>query len=308
MPAFAPVFEPQLATDAIITEIANDASAPAIVKSGAVNLSGGFPRKNADPTALGTKIDVPYFNLPGEGQDVDTLDTAVTFNEGVPSKQQAAIKIWVYGWKYNDWVKLTLEGNGDPYSQLAKIVVQKKWNVAIAKESITQMNASALSLDKSASTITYDALVDALAMFGDQEKDIAAFICHSAIFAAMRKVKNANGDPILLKGSNGESGPAVGPAGGDVWMILDKYPVVVSDLCPVAPAAGEVPTKYTSFFAKKDSVLYWYEPGGFNVQEFKDITVTPTVNKFKIEVYKANHLYHPYPGSTYDGVVKLITQ
>ncbi len=145
-------------------------------------------------------------------------------------------------------------------------------------------------MNASSGTISYDAIVDALSAFGENEDSVAAVVVHPKVYSDLRKLKDTTGQPVFVNAQNGARAQVLG------------LPLIVSRRAPVISGA---PNTYVTLFVRRGALALWYN-GTPSVETDKDIaadTVLAAVN-----VYFVAHRYSRLPGDTDPVVVRLVTR
>jgi N4-gp56 family major capsid protein len=177
---------------------------------------------------------------------------------------------------------------GDPISEAARqlgIVIANKVDSDIKAE----LESTTLAVDYSATgVIDYNAIVQALAQFGENYDDILALVVHSKQAADLLKDSNfinaaAFGQPVMVNGY-----AAIGKVAG--------IPVVISDR--ITKTTG-TPDTYTALLLRKNAVALAYKRQ-LKIEQDRDIlkrtTVIAGTMHYAVKLLDANR------------VVKIITQ
>jgi HK97 family phage major capsid protein len=144
--------------------------------------------------------------------------------------------------------------------------------------------------------ISYDEVVDAMALLGDEAGDWAALAVHSKTLAAMRKERDnvggaGLGRPLLVPNAFEGKLPT--------YMGL---PVIVSDRLPVASGT---PDLYTSLLLKKESLTFWMaDISDGDIATDRDILKNSDIGA--IHIYWAAHRYLRLNGMSKPGVVRIV--
>lgn len=232
----------------------------------------------------GDTVKVPYFSALGEMDDV-AENTALTPAALAMTSETAAVVHSGKAAEITEWAQLAA-AFADPYAEIGRQF--KELLVRRAdKELITKAETSTLSVTK-ATTIDYDAVIDAKMQWGDEQADIALMLVHSKVLGDMYKLKDSAGRPLLVESAN--AGELARFAG---------IPVGVSDR--ISLAAGN----YTNLIVKKGALAFWFNKTP-TVQNDTDILRDTQI--LAMHAYFVAHLYTKMPGTTKPGVVKLITK
>lgn len=233
----------------------------------------------------GDTINFPKWDVLSEATDL-TEATAMGTEVLGTSKVSATIKEIGKAVEISDTAVLT--AIGDPISEAARqlgIVIANKVDSDIKAELESTTNA----VDKSGTgVINYDAIVEALAKFGENYEDVLALVVHSKQAADLLKDSNfinaaAFGEPVMVNGYY-----AIGKIAG--------IPVVISDRITVTSGT---PDKYTALLLRKNAVALAYKRQ-LKIEQDRDILARTTViagtMHYAVKLLDANR------------VVKIITQ
>jgi N4-gp56 family major capsid protein len=177
---------------------------------------------------------------------------------------------------------------GDPISEAARqlgIVIANKVDSDIKAE----LESTTLAVDYSATgVIDYNAIVQALAQFGENYDDILALVVHSKQAADLLKDSNfinaaAFGQPVMVNGY-----AAIGKVAG--------IPVVISDR--ITKTTG-TPDTYTALLLRKNAVALAYKRQ-LKIEQDRDILKRTTVI--------AGTMHYAVKLLDENRVVKIITQ
>jgi len=279
-------------SDLIIPEILVDAVQGAWPNRVALE---GTPAVVESPTLPGgvrggDTVKVPYFNVIGEfdivpeGQALTPVKITMTSETATVQRAGKAVEM-------STWAELSAR-YADPYAELARQLIEgamRAFDAALV-DAANASGAGQTTVDRSTSTITYDAIVDALNAFGDAQMDVAAVVVHSKVLGDLRKVKDSNGLPLFVDAQQGGLPRVLG------------LPLIVSDRAPVITGT---PTKYVSLFVVRGGLALWYnnEP---TIETDRDILADSTV--LAVNTYFVAHRYKRLPLYDKPPVVRLITQ
>ena len=271
------VFIPSLLVDAIKTAFTGLA---VMQGTGAVavqtNMSEGASK-------VGSKVIIPYFTNMGEAEDITTDGNALTPASLTSSTTEATVK---HSGKAFEMTYLAKSGASDPYGEAARQIVEackRRIDKACVDACSDETNWSSFITDGSASTFNIDALVDTMALFGDQPDDYAALVVHSKIRRDMYKIKDTTGRPILTDSQNGA--PPVLRAYG--------IPVITSDR---VKATSNV---YSNLLLKKNAIGVWIDGTPRVLTQVNALTDSEVV---AAHIYWCANRYTILPGSTLPGV------
>ena len=279
-------------SDLIIPEILVDAVQGAWPNRVALE---GTPAVVESPTLPGgvrggDTVKVPYFNVIGEfdivpeGQALTPVKITMTSETATVQRAGKAVEM-------STWAELSAR-YADPYAELARQLIEgamRAFDAALV-DAANASGAGQTTVDRSTSTITYDAIVDALNAFGDAQMAVAAVVVHSKVLGDLRKVKDSNGLPLFVDAQQGGLPSVLG------------LPLIVSDRAPVITGT---PTKYVSLFVVRGGLALWYnnEP---TIETDRDILADSTV--LAVNTYFVAHRYKRLPLYDKPPVVRLITQ
>ena len=271
------VFIPSLLVDAIKTGFAGmtvmQGTGAAIVRT---NMSEGASK-------VGSKVIIPYFTNMGEAEDVSTDGGALTPASLTSSTTEATVK---HSGKAFEMTYLAKSGAGDPYAEAAAQIVEackRRIDKAIIDAASLETDWSSYIMDGSASTFNLEALVDTMALFGDQPDDFAALVVHSKIRRDMYKIKDTTGRPILTDSQNG------------VPPVLRAYgiPVITSDRVKASTGV------YSNLLVKKNSIGVWIDG---NPKVLTDTIALSDSEVVAAHIYWCANRYTIMPGSDKPGV------
>lgn len=239
----------------------------------------------------GDKVKVPYFGILGEFEQV-AEGAPLTVTKLSMTSEEATVRRAGRAFEVTSWAQLAAM-YADPYTEATRQILEgarREFDRALVEAANSTTGGGVATQDASTGTITYDALVDALAQFGDAQVDVAAVIVHSKVLADLRKLKDTTGQPIFVDAQQGGLPRVMG------------LPLIVSDRAPVITGT---PTKYVTLIVRRGALALWYN-GTPTVETDKDILADSTV--VAVNVYYAAHRYSRLPGSDKPTVVRLITQ
>ena len=239
----------------------------------------------------GDKVKVPYFGVLGEfervpeGAPLTVTKLSMTSEEAVVQRAGKAVEL-------STWAQMAAM-YADPYAEAARQILegaQREFDRALVEAANSTTGGGVATHDASTGTITYDALVDALAKFGDAQVDVAAVIVHSKVLADLRKLKDTTGQPIFVDAQQGGLPRVMG------------LPLIVSDRAPVITGKS---TGYVTLIVRRGALALWYN-GTPTIETDRNILADTT--RMVVNIYYAAHRYSRLPGSDKPTVVRLITQ
>lgn len=192
----------------------------------------------------GKVVQVPRLSNLGDFEEV-AEGIALTPVGLTMTSDEATVKRFGKAFSQTYWTQLAA-AYADPYGAASRMMLEGVGR-AVDKgliDAARAPGADLLSLDISAlqggaSKPSYDALVDARALWGDESDDVVLIGCHSKTYASLHKIKDSQGRPLLVDPVDGK----LATFGG--------IPVKVSDR--FAPT-GDV---YETFLFKRESVACW---------------------------------------------------
>jgi HK97 family phage major capsid protein len=279
-------------SDLIIPEILVDAVQAAWPNRVALE---GTPAVVESPTLPGgarggDTVKVPYFNAIGEF-DIVPEGQALTPVKITMISETATVQRAGKAVEMSTWAELSAR-YADPYAELARQLVEgamRAFDAALI-DAANASGAGQTTVDRSTSTITYDAIVDALNAFGDAQVDVAAVVVHSKVVGDLRKVKDLNGLPLFTDAQQGGLPRVLG------------LPLIVSDRAPVITGT---PTKYVTLFVLRGGLALWYN-GEPKIETDRDIL--QDTEMMAVNTYFVAHRYKRPPLYDKPPVVRLITQ
>lgn len=279
---------PEVLADAIQAEFAGKLSI--LGGSGAAVVANGLPSNKGGDT-----VKVPYFDALGEMEDV-AEDVALTPEDLTMSNETATVIHAGKAVEISEWARMAAQ-YADPYAELARqfrVLAERRADAALLTAATAALPGGN-SLDRSAAatpTITYDHMVDAKMVWGDEHDNVALIGMHSKVYGDALKLADTTGRPLLIpKANDGDFDRFVG------------MPVRVSDRNTID--AVPTPDEYHTLLIKRGALALWYAEAPrvlFDVDVLKDNEV------LAIHMYFAAHRYLRPPGSSKPGVVRLITQ
>lgn len=239
----------------------------------------------------GQIVTVPYFNSMGEMEDLPNEGDALTPVKLSMSEETATTSHSGKAVELTYWAQLAAS-YADPYGEAARqfrIITERRVDLALFDRATASLPSDYV-LDRSGShTITYDDVVDAQLLWGEEFQNIVFMTVHSKVYGDMLKLKDTTGRPLLTLPTNNDVARFAG------------VPIAISDK---NTKSADGSPKYTSLLLKAGAVVFWYNSTP-RVLTDKDILADTDV--LAIHMYYATHRYLRQPGSTKPGVVKLIT-
>lgn len=164
-------------------------------QQGAVMVSDTMPNGR-----IGEVVTVPYFGNIGEFQN-NPEDTASVPSMLKTTNETASVGRQSLSFEVTEWARGSSPPGTDPYEEATRQISVAATR-AMDKLTIAAAAGTDLVHDVYSSTtpayINYDRMVDALALYGDEDNDIVAMVTHSRVMADMRKLKDGAGRPLLI--------------------------------------------------------------------------------------------------------------
>jgi hypothetical protein len=129
--------------------------------------------------------------------------------------------------------------DADPYAECAR-QIQEAAVRAMDSLCITEAATTALVRDVYSATtpvaLDWDVVADARAKWGDAQDGIVGMVCHSQVECNLRKLRDANGRPLLL--DNMVNGDMVQRFNGIPLVVSDRVPLTGSSMSSTVTEAG----------------------------------------------------------------------
>lgn len=239
----------------------------------------------------GDTIKVPYFGALGEFETV-AEGAALTPAKLTMTTEEAVVQRAGKLFEVTTWASMAAM-YADPYAEATRQILEgarRAFDRALVDAAASTRGGGVQTVDASSGTISYDAIVDALAAFGENEDSVAAVVMHPKVLNDLRKAKSSDGTPLFLNPQDGGRPRVLG------------LPIIVSRRAPVI--SGN-PNTYVTLFVRRGALALWYN-GTPSIETDKDIasdTLLAAVN-----VYFVAHRYSRLPGDTDPVVVRLVTR
>jgi len=179
----------------------------------------------------GEIVNVPYFDSLGELDDITTDGDGLSLTTFGQTAEQATVN---HSGKMFEMTRLARAGANDPYAEASKQMAEaarRRFDRALIE------CASSTPLVQTYTTSDFlqpDMLTDAQSLFADEENDIAGLVVHSKVKASLRKVKDADGNSILVDAKEGGLAR------------INGIPIITTDRAPVQGSMGAVTSAGTS--------------------------------------------------------------
>ena len=199
-----------------------------LASQGAVVVQDGMPAFG--PAFIGNEITIPYFGTLGEF--VSNPDgTAVSVSDIALMNEKATVIRESMAFEVSRWAQASGPQDADPYEEASSQIVEASGR-SMDKLIIAEANNTPFIYDVyDASTpqnLDVDVLSDARGeLWGDENSDIVAMVAHSRTVTSLRKLRDANGRPLLLENF---------AEGNDVPRFMG-VPIVESDRAPITGTA-----------------------------------------------------------------------
>lgn len=192
---------------------------------------------------IGNTITIPYFGTLGEFS-ANAEDTAATPQALKMKSETATVARQSLAFEVSRWAQLSGPEDGDPYEEAARQIreaaVRAMDSLCITEAATTPLVKDVYSATAaSASYLNWDLVTDGRAKWGDEQDSIVGMVVHSQVEAGLRKLRDANGRPLLLDGMvNGDS---VTRFNGIPLVISDRLPLTSSTMGTVTEAGTTPP-------------------------------------------------------------------
>ncbi len=241
---------------------------------------------------IGEKISVPYFNAIGEFSELND-GVAITPTEFQSSREQNTVKRYGLAFDMTRWAKLAEAGH--PYEVATKMVIasaKRKIDsilVDAAKTNLPEAMVNDISSGQgSASKLSYQAFIDALSKFGDEQNDKVTIIMHSAKWAELVALMGSDGHPIFADAAKGGGKSIFG------------CPVVLSD-----KLVSDASSNFTTLLVKPNALVAWVNK---NLRPFEDYNGLTDSHLVTLNMYAVAHRYSALPGHSKCGVAAIISK
>ena len=246
----------------------------------------------------GDKVKVPYFGTLGEMEDIVNEGDALTPEKLSESFEEAVVRHSGKAFERTEWARLAAQE--DPYPEAARqfaVIARRRADRGLIDEA-TKVLPSEFVNDISggagdAAKISYDAMVDTVGSWGDEQEAIRLLGVHSKVYRDLLKLKDGMNRPLLV----------VPTTDADVPRFMG-VPVYVSDKCKKVDMGGGN-FVYESIIAKEAALAFWFQS---TPRVLTDSDALADSELAAIHMYWVAHRYLRARGSTKPGVVKLITK
>lgn len=240
----------------------------------------------------GDTVSVPYFGTLGEAEILN--DGEALTPEGITeTKEQAVVQRGGKAFETTEWARMA--ANADPYEEAARqfgVIMRRLFDSQLIAAATASLPSAYINdvTGTPGQLLNYDIVADTTGLWGDQQENIELIACHSKVYRDLLKLKDTTGRNLLQL-----------PTQGNEPARIYGIPVVVSDRCKVI--AGS-PNKYESLIIKRDALALWMAETP-RVKTGEDILADSDI--VAIHTYFATYRYLRVRGSTYPGVLKVVT-
>lgn len=250
----------------------------------------------AGPDNVGDQVKVPYFNLIGDLEDVNTDGGELSPAKLTSAAELATIKHSGKGVEFTRWARMNPT---DPYAEGTRQIVAataRRADVALIDVARDTTGWSAYTSDLfSASTpkkLDYDQIVAGMAKLGDEGMGEmpSLMAVHSKVMGDLRLAKDADGKPRLVKTAVGEL-PYLDTLG---------IPIMTSDKLTATASGGA--DKYQTLLMWPGSVVFWANGTPLFLEEQN--ARKPSDSMF-VHIYWCAHRYLNRRQKSKPGVVHL---
>ena len=283
------LLEPEILADAVLGYIS--AGVPVMQDTGAARFETGLPDEYAK---VGVQVTIPYFGSLGEWEDVAVDGDGLTPAPFASTDEQATV---IHTGKAFEITRRAQANGTDPYKEMARQLVgglRKRLDKGLIETAAANVATAwnPYTFDNQAvgdGKISYDALIEAEALFSDEDSDIAAYVVHPAKYKDLRLIKDGTGRPIFQE-----------PKAGHPATILG-VPVFRTASSTLVSGAT-----YKTLILKREAMVAW-------ISDISDKDIQTAVNILTntdvaaMHVYFAVHRYLRMNGKSLPGVVHLLT-
>ena len=187
---------------------------------------------------IGNTITMPYFGVIGDFA-ANAEDTAATPVAIKTKSETATVARQSLAFEVSRWAQMSGPDDADPYVECARQIQE---SAVRAMDSLCLTAAAATPLVKdvySATTpvvLDWDLITDARTKWGDDQGSIVGAVVHSQVEAGLRKLRDANGRPLLLDGM--VDGYNVTRFNGVPLVVSDRVPLTGSSMSSTVTEAG----------------------------------------------------------------------
>lgn len=278
-------FQPEVVADSVLGYVSAGLSVMGATGAGVVK--GGLSRSNG----VGAQVTIPYFGSIGKFETISTDGDALTPAAFAQTEELATIVHGGLSFELTAWAMANGTGaDAEAARQVKEALVDYIDDLMINAAAANVATAwDAYTEDDTGSTITYDGIIDAQGILGEEGTDIAAMVCHSKVATDLRKLKFSNGQPVFTDAVNGGLPRVAG------------FPVFVTDKAALKNGAV-----YKTLLLKRGSLAFWMaDMTESDILSDVDILKHTTIGA--VHVYGAVHRFNRMSGRVKPGVVHLLT-
>lgn len=209
-----------------------------LVSAGAVVVDDSMPV--ADPSFIGNEITVPYFGTLGEFES-NPDGSSITPKAISQTNEKATVTRSSMAFEVSRWARGSFPQDRDPYEEAADQIRQAAVREMDKRIISAAMGTPLIHDVYSASvpqTLNYDVMADARSIWGDENQDVVGMIAHSRTVTDLRKLKAADGRPLLIESFRENEVPRFC---GLPIIESDRAPLTGSSMGTVTPAGTTPP-------------------------------------------------------------------
>jgi HK97 family phage major capsid protein len=258
--------------------------------TGAATVNSSMPTHAPSGAKIngGDTIKIPYFGTVGEMEDVTAEGDALTPTSLTMSEEECTVTHSGKAIEISFWAQMAAN-YADPYGEMARQLTEvhtRRVDKALFDVALASLPAGMTNDIQAvgAGLIDYDAIVDTLNLWGDEEESVAVMVCHSDIKKRFRKIKDANGHPIFVDSKSG------------------GLPTVFGIPMAVSNRQTKSGSTYRTILARKGALAYWAQSAP---RVLVDTDVLADTELAAIHTYWCAHRYSRLPGGTYGGVALI---
>ncbi len=201
----------------------------AIVSGGGAVVAGDMPH---GPGQIGNTITLPRFGTVDEFEEV-AENVALTPKTVALTADSATVAKSGLAFEVTQWAQRPGNADFDPYVELARQTMMQATRF-IDKKLVAAAATTPLVENIYSATVPgyldYDTVVNARAKWGDDQSDIVGMVIHSRTEADLRRLRNDQGDPLLVDSQREAGVPR-----------FCGIPLIVSDLVPLTASSMTTP-------------------------------------------------------------------
>ena len=265
------------------------AGKPALAGSGVVLVNTGL---QAGAEEVNNTVTVPYFEDGGEAQVITEAGAGALEKQTMSSEQATVVRLFK-GFSMTRLARMAKSTGRDIYDvateQIQSAFARSIDTLAVVR-ALARAAAAGMEHDGTASTVTPQAVVETLKLFGEDLDDdmLGVWAMNPKPYWDMAQLTDSTGRTLYTDVQGGR----LTQVGGAPVRMTAKSDLVV---------AGS-PTTYKSLLAKKGALVAWY-----NEKPKIDIErdASADVDMLMANLYIVIHAYGTMPGETHAGVAVL---